>query len=590
MVDGGTAQVGDDVGRRRLQRSLGTPNSVLGEFDFWDGRYEGRRLFSELFGTFLLVLVAVGGGMVSPLRRSGGPLRRPWSSPRPSWSSAIILFMGAVSGAHLNPAVSSPSRCGGDFPWRRVPAYVVAQLLGAVLATLLLRALIGEQGAAGLTLPGRRDLHHHGDALGDRADVGLVSTILGVSSGAQQLGPIAAIGVGSYIALAGLWGSPVSGASMNPARSLGPALVLGDWTSWWAYLAGPIVGASSPSASPTCSAVRGRQQRTGRRPGDARREVAARADRRGAGRRGGGRRRPAGPLRSPPSWGSTSTWPGRPVPRRRPGACRPARRRSRNSPPSSPRAGRSGGCWSRRAPEQVIVVSAPAGSGKTLLLADWVRGSDSGDGMGLAGRRRQRAPAAVVRRDGRPAALPRAAEGPLQRLAADTVATGHAIVVDELADVLDGLDPPVRLVLDDVHELTGREVLHDLARLVRRPTGPLRWWSPAGPTRRSPYPACGWRAGCTRCGRTRCGSPRGHRRTAGGLRARPDAPQVAVLHARTEGWAAGLRLAALALRRTDDVDGVPHPVLRGRALGRRLPDRRDPRRAAARTRRTSCGW
>ena len=72
---------------------------------------------------------------------------------------------------------------------------------------------------------------------------GLVSTILGVSSGAQQLGPIAAIGVGSYIALAGLWGSPVSGASMNPARSLGPALVLGDWTSWWAYLLGPIAGA-----------------------------------------------------------------------------------------------------------------------------------------------------------------------------------------------------------------------------------------------------------------------------------------------------------------------------------------------------------
>ena len=72
---------------------------------------------------------------------------------------------------------------------------------------------------------------------------GLVSTILGTASGAQQLGPFAAIGVGSYIALAGLWGSPVSGASMNSARSLGPALVLGDWTSWWAYLVGPIGGA-----------------------------------------------------------------------------------------------------------------------------------------------------------------------------------------------------------------------------------------------------------------------------------------------------------------------------------------------------------
>ncbi len=242
MIDDGAAPALNEAGRRQLLRSLGTPNSMLDEFDFWDGRYEGRRLFSELFGTFLLVLVAVGGGMVSA--RFGGsavPYGALVVAPA-LMVAAVILFMGAVSGAHLNPAVSIAFALRGDFPWRRVPAYIVAQLVGAVLATLLLRGLIGEQGDAGLTLPGSGISTTTALLWEVVLTVGLVSTILGVSSGAQQLGPIAAIGVGSYIALAGLWGSPVSGASMNPARSLGPALVLGDWTSWWAYLLGPIIG------------------------------------------------------------------------------------------------------------------------------------------------------------------------------------------------------------------------------------------------------------------------------------------------------------------------------------------------------------
>jgi aquaporin Z len=223
-------------------RSLGQPNSVVSEFDFWDDSFEGRRLFSELLGTFFLVLVAVGGGMVSA--RFGGnavPYTAKVVAPA-LMVAAIILFMGTVSGAHLNPAVSCAFAARGDFPWKRVPAYVVAQFLGAILATLLLWALIGKQGSAGLTLPGP------GIGAGTALlwemvlTAGLVSVILGTASGAQQIGALAAVGVGSYIALAGLWGSPVSGASMNPARSLGPALVLNDWTAWWAYLIGPVAG------------------------------------------------------------------------------------------------------------------------------------------------------------------------------------------------------------------------------------------------------------------------------------------------------------------------------------------------------------
>ena len=95
-------------------------------------------------------------------------------------------------------------------------------------------------GFRGTDPAGARHSRDHRHALGDSPDRRAgPGAILGVSSGAQQVGTLAAIGVGSYIALAGLWGAPVSGASMNPARSLGPALVLGDWTAWWAYLPGP---------------------------------------------------------------------------------------------------------------------------------------------------------------------------------------------------------------------------------------------------------------------------------------------------------------------------------------------------------------
>ena len=225
-------------------RTLGQPNSVVSAFDFWDDSYEGRRLFAELLGTFFLVLVAVGGGMVNA--RFGGsavPYGARVVAPA-LMVMAIILFMGTVSGAHLNPAVSLAFALRGDFPWKRVPAYIVAQFIGASLATLLLWGLIGKQGSAGLTLPGSGISTTTALLWELVLTTGLVSVILGTASGAQQVGALAALGVGSYIALAGLWGAPVSGASMNPARSLGPALVLGNWTSWWAYLAGPVAGAA----------------------------------------------------------------------------------------------------------------------------------------------------------------------------------------------------------------------------------------------------------------------------------------------------------------------------------------------------------
>jgi aquaporin Z len=156
---------------------------------------------------------------------------------------AVILFMGAVSGAHLNPAVSIAFAARGDFPWRRVPGYIIVQLTGATLACLILWGIVGDVGALGATEPGSGVTTMEAMLMELVLTLGLVSTILGTASKAQNVGTFGALGVGSYIILAGLWSSPVSGASMNPARSFGPALANGEFSHYWVYIVGPLAGA-----------------------------------------------------------------------------------------------------------------------------------------------------------------------------------------------------------------------------------------------------------------------------------------------------------------------------------------------------------
>ena len=207
--------------------------------DFDDPRKEWRRLFSELLGTFALVLVAAGGGLL----HAKGQISLAAAVVAPGLMvMAIILFMGAVSGAHLNPAVSLAFALRGDFPWKRVPGYILIQLTGAALACLFLRLVFGNREHLGATLPGPGYTSWQALLMEIVLTALLVSVILGTASAAQNVGAIAALGVGGYIALAGLWAAPVSGVSMNPARSFGPALVSGDWTSYWVYIAGPIAG------------------------------------------------------------------------------------------------------------------------------------------------------------------------------------------------------------------------------------------------------------------------------------------------------------------------------------------------------------
>lgn len=210
--------------------------------DFRDGRQEWKRLLSELVGTFLLVLVAAGAGMVMAQYPGTVTLQAAVVAPG-LMVMATIMFMGRVSGAHLNPGVSVAFAMRGDFPWYRVPGYIVMQLLGGMTAAALLEVLTTQSARAGMTLPGGSTSAVAAFATEAVLTFGLVSVILGTASGAQNIGIIGAIGVGGYIALAGLWGAPLSGASMNSARSFGPALVAGDFHDYWIYLAGPFAGA-----------------------------------------------------------------------------------------------------------------------------------------------------------------------------------------------------------------------------------------------------------------------------------------------------------------------------------------------------------
>lgn len=222
----------------------GLPKDVVARItDFDNPRQEWRRLFSEVMGTFLLLLVAAGAGMMNAA--FGDPISRTAAVVAPGLMvMAMILFMGRVSGAHFNPAVSIAFALRGDFPWNRVPGYIIAQFVGAVLAVLFLQAVVGSSASNGATYPAQSATDVSAFLMEVVLTFGLVSVILGTASGAQNIGIIGALGVGGYIALAGLWASPLSGASMNPIRSLAPDLVANDWTAYWVYLAGPLLGAA----------------------------------------------------------------------------------------------------------------------------------------------------------------------------------------------------------------------------------------------------------------------------------------------------------------------------------------------------------
>ena len=199
----------------------------------------GRRAVAECVGTF--VLVAAGCGAIVVNQATGALGHAGVAASFGLVVMVMIAAVGHISGAHLNPAVTVAFALTRHFEWRAVPAYVAGQLLGAVAGAAVLRAIFGFAGSLGATAPAGAPLQALG--LEILLSAVLMFVIVAVATDTRAVGQLAAIAIGGTVALDALWGGPISGASMNPARSFGPALVAGAWRAHWIYWLGPIVGA-----------------------------------------------------------------------------------------------------------------------------------------------------------------------------------------------------------------------------------------------------------------------------------------------------------------------------------------------------------
>ncbi|HJT76017.1 MAG TPA: aquaporin [Gemmataceae bacterium] len=198
-----------------------------------------RRLAGECVGTFALVFAGTGAIVINDV--SGGTVSHVGVALTFGLVVlAMIYAVGDVSGAHLNPAVTLGFLAGRRFEARWVAPYVLSQCVGAVAASLLLRVMFPSHATLGATLPAGADLQSF--VLEAILTWLLMFVILSVSVGSKEKGVLAGIAVGAVIAFEALFAGPISGASMNPARSLAPAVVAGRLGSLWVYLTAPFLG------------------------------------------------------------------------------------------------------------------------------------------------------------------------------------------------------------------------------------------------------------------------------------------------------------------------------------------------------------
>ncbi len=198
-----------------------------------------KRALAELVGTYALVTAGCGAIMVNSQTGSLGHVGVALTFGL--IILAMIAALGHISGAHFNPSVTIAFALTRHFPWREVAWYISGQFIGAVLGAFTLRLLLGDAAQLGVTLPSGSVWQSFGIEILLTAVLMLV--IISVATDTRAVGTPAAIAIGFTVALDALWAGPISGASMNPARSFGPALVTGVWVDQWIYWIAPVIGA-----------------------------------------------------------------------------------------------------------------------------------------------------------------------------------------------------------------------------------------------------------------------------------------------------------------------------------------------------------
>lgn len=199
-----------------------------------------RRTGAEFFGTYVLVTAGCGAIIVESL--TGNLTHLGVAGAFGLVIMVLVAATGHISGAHLNPAVTLTFALTRHFPWRELPVYAAAQFLGALGGALTLRVIFGPVANLGATLPTGDAIQSFG--LEILLTAALMFVIIAVATDTRAQGQLAAIMIGATVGVNALWAGPISGASMNPARSLGPALIAGVGTDQWVYLVAPVIGAA----------------------------------------------------------------------------------------------------------------------------------------------------------------------------------------------------------------------------------------------------------------------------------------------------------------------------------------------------------